>query len=149
MRPTTVTRDTYNNILETGYYTFNHIQATFYQQAHQCSARYAPDVSEFEATGLSPLFKNNFPAPYVAASSIQIGLSFQEEIPIPLNGTLLMIGAVEEIYLPKEVIGEDGYVDIQQAGTITCSSLDAYHTTQKLKRLSYAKVDQSLLEKDF
>ena len=60
-----------------------------------------------------------------------------------------MIGTVEEIYLPVEVVGADGYIDIGAAGSITCSSLDAYHTTQKLKRLSYPKVGQSLVEFDF
>jgi len=149
MRPVSATRDTYNNILETGYYTFNHIQESFYQQAHQCAARYAPEASEFEATGLSPVFKNDFKAPYVAESNIQIGLSLQEQIPIPLNGTILIIGAVEEMYLPEEVVGADGYIDIGAAGSITCSGLDAYHTTQKLKRLSYPKVDKSLVEFDF
>ena len=39
---------TYKNIMATGQCTFNHVGAAWFQQAHQCSARYPADVSEFE-----------------------------------------------------------------------------------------------------
>jgi len=67
-----------------------------------------------------------------------------EKIPIPVNGTLLMIGKVEEIFFPKTALAEDGYLDIAAAGSITSSGLDAYHQTQKLARLSYAKPDKRI-----
>jgi len=44
MRPVTVRRDTHNNILETGHYTFNHLNAGIYKKAHQTSARYPIDI---------------------------------------------------------------------------------------------------------
>ena len=144
MRPVTVTRDTYNNILETGYYTFNHITAGFFDKAHQSSARYPADVSEFSAVGLQEVFSGTFPAPYVAESPVRIGLVFREKMDIRLNGTILMIGEVQEVYAPEDCIGTDGYLDIEKAGTITVSGLDAYHGTQKLARLSYAKVGRIL-----
>ena len=149
MRPITVTRDTYLNILETGFYTFNHVTSSFYQQAHQSSARYGADISEFEATGLHPVFKHDFLAPYVQESPIQVGLQFREKIDLPINGTVLIIGEVKEVYLPIDCVGEDGYVDIEKAGTIACSGLDAYHTSNKLKRLSYAKTDRPIQTIDF
>ena len=149
MRPITVTRDTYLNILETGFYTFNHITPNFYEQAHQSSARYGADISEFEATGLHPVFKDNFLAPYVQESPIQIGLQFREKIDLSINGTVLIIGEIKEVYLPVDCVGADGYVDIEKAGTIACSGLDAYHTSNKLKRLSYAKTDRPIQTIDF
>jgi len=149
MRPVTVTRDTYHNILETGFYTFNHITPDFYQQAHQSSARYEVSISEFHEIGLHPVFKDNFLAPYVEESPIQIGLQFREKIDLPINGTVLIIGEIKEIYLPTDCIGKDGYVDIEKAGTIACSGLDAYHTSNKLKRLSYAKTDRPVQAIDF
>lgn len=144
MRPVTVTRDTYDNIVETGYYTFNHITADFFAKAHQTSARYPAEVSEFTAVGLDAQFKDDFPAPYVAQSPIQIGLQFREQMEIKLNGTILIIGEVKELYVPEDCLQADGYLDIEQAGTITASSLDGYHTTKKLARLSYAKADRAL-----
>ena len=38
MRPTTVPRDTYKNIRETGYFTVNHITANMIEDAHHTSA---------------------------------------------------------------------------------------------------------------
>lgn len=144
MRPVTVTRNTYENIMAKGYYTFNHITADFYKKAHQSSARYPADVSEFAAVGLRPEFKDDFPAPFVAGSPVQIGLAFREQMEIPLNGTILMIGEVQELYVPDNCLADDGYLDIEAAGTITVSGLDSYHATQRLARLSYAKPDREL-----
>ena len=149
MRPITVTRDTYLNILETGVYTLNHLTSAIYQQAHQASARYPSDISEFDAVGLTPDFKPDFTAPYVKESTIQIGLVFKEKMDIQLNGTVFLIGEIQEIYVPEDCIQTDGYIDIQKAGTIACSGLDAYHTSNKLKRLSYAKLDRPLEAMDF
>lgn len=144
MRPVTVRRDTYNNILETGHYTFNHLNADIYKKAHQTSARYPVTTSEFEVTELAEIYSDLIKAPYVADSHVRIGLSFVDKIPIPMNDTTLMIGKVEEIFFPKNVLAEDGYLDIAAAGSITNSGLDAYHSTEKLARLSYAKTDKKV-----
>lgn len=145
MRPVSVPRDTYQNIIETGYYTFNHISEDFFKQAHQTAARYPENVSEFDAVGLEIAY-SNFPAPYLAESSIRIGLQFKEQIEIPLNGTILMIGEVKEVHFPENCLLEDGYLDIEKAGSITCSALDSYHRTQRLARLSFPKPNQPLEE---
>lgn len=146
MRPITVRRDTYNNILETGQYTFNHLNAAIFKKAHQTAARYPVEVSEFEATELTEIYSEVIKAPYVQESHIRIGLEFVEKMPIPLNGTILMIGEVKEIFFPKDCLLEDGYLDIEKAGSITTSSLDTYHRTQQLARLSYAKADRMIKE---
>lgn len=146
MRPVTVRRDTYNNILETGQYTFNHLNANVFKKAHQTSARYPVEISEFEAASLTEIYSDALTAPYVAESHIRIGLEFVEKMPIPVNGTLLMIGKVTEIFFPEDCWLEDGYLDIEKAGSITTSGLDTYHSTQKLARLSYAKADRVIKE---
>jgi len=137
VRPDSVPRHTLANLLKTGYYTFNNILPDFYKTAHQTSARY--DVSEFEACGLTPFFSTLHPAPYVAESSVKIGLQFVEKHELAINGTILVIGRVIEILCPPECVSEDGYLDIEKAGSITCSALDSYHTTHQLGRLPYAK----------
>lgn len=142
VRPDTVPRDTLSNIEATQYYTFNHIQSDFYRQAHQTSARY--ENSEFEATGLTPEYSENHPAPYVKESSIKIGLKLEEKQKLEINGTIFLIGSVQEIFLPKNCISNDGWIDLEKAGTITCAGLDAYFEGKRLERLSYAKPDQAL-----
>ncbi len=137
VRPDSVPRHTLSNLLETGFYTFNNILPGFYQAAHQTSARYA--VSEFEACGFTPQFSELHPAPYVRESSIKIGLRFVEKHELAINGTIMVIGSVIEIICPGDCVAEDGYLDIEKAGSVTCSGLDGYHTTQLLARLPYAK----------
>jgi flavin reductase (DIM6/NTAB) family NADH-FMN oxidoreductase RutF len=143
MRPDSVERHTLSNILETGYYTTNHLNEQIHQQAHQTSARYAKNESEFAATGLTPELKDNFIAPYVAESSIQLGVCFKQKIDLTINNTILIIGEIQHIYYPSNCLCTDGFLDIEKAGTITCSGLDSYHTTTVLHRLSYAKVDMT------
>ncbi len=144
IRPDTVPRHTLGNIEEVGYYTFNHVHPSFYQQAHQAAARY--DESEFEAVGLATWYSERTPAPFVQASQLKIGLKFEERHNLAINGTVMVIGSVQEIHLPAQVIGEDGFIDLNLLETVTCSGLDCYHTGNKLARLSYPKPDQDLKE---
>jgi flavin reductase (DIM6/NTAB) family NADH-FMN oxidoreductase RutF len=144
VRPDSVERHTLSNILTTKYYTLNHINESIYQQAHQTSARYAKDISEFEATQLTPEYKNNFFAPYVMESAIQIGVELKEQITISINDTILLIGEIQHIHLPDNCIVTDGFIDIEKAGSITCSGLDSYHTTTRIARLNYAKPDKAI-----
>lgn len=149
-RPSPPERDTYNNIIKTGYFTLNHVNESIFKQAHQTSARYDQGDSEFEKTGLTPEYKDHFFAPYVAESKIQLGIEFKEKVPISVNNTTLIIGEIIQIYIPEDSLNEDGFVDIEKANSITCSGLDSYHKTVQLDRLSYAKPNQeitSLLKK--
>jgi flavin reductase (DIM6/NTAB) family NADH-FMN oxidoreductase RutF len=143
-RPTPPERNTFNNIIKTGFYTLNHVNEAIYRQAHQTSARYDKEVSEFEKTGLLPENKDGFFAPYVAQSNVQLGLVFKEKIDIAINNTTLLIGEIIQLYMPEDCIGEDGFIDLEKANTVTCSGLDSYHKTVQLDRLSYAKPDKEL-----
>jgi flavin reductase (DIM6/NTAB) family NADH-FMN oxidoreductase RutF len=141
-RPDTTERHTLENILDTGFFTINHIHKNIFKQAHQTSARYPKNISEFEATGLTPEFVNDFKAPYVKESIIKFGLEFAERHDLSINGTILIIGRVTEVILPESCILPDGAIDIEKAETITISGLDSYHATHRLARLSYAKPDK-------
>lgn len=138
-RPSPPVRDTLNNILETNFYTINHLNEKIYKQAHQTSARYDETISEFDVTGLTTEYKNDFPAPFVLESNIQMGIEFKEKIDIAINNTTMVIGKIVQIYFPENCQLQDGFIDLEKANTITCSGLDSYHKTSKLDRLSYAK----------
>jgi len=143
-RPTPPERNTFNNIIQTGCYTINHINEAIYHQAHQTSARYDKHISEFDATSLTPQYKVGFDAPFVAESKIQLGIIFKEKIDIAINNTTMVIGEIISISLPDDCVGEDGFVDLEKANTLTCSGLDSYHKTVQLDRLSYAKPDKAI-----
>ena len=139
MRPDSVDRHTLINILNTGSYTINHLNETIYKQAHQTSARYPKEISEFDATGLGVEYKANCKAPFVKESNIQLDIEFKERIDLTINNTIMVIGEIKNIYFPENCLQDDGYLDIEKAGTISCSGLDSYHLSTRISRLAYAK----------
>lgn len=144
-RPGAVERHTLENILTTHYFTINHIHEKIHSQAHQTSARYPRETSEFVATGLTPQYKDDFFAPFVTESKIQIAMKFEQKIPLEINNTILIISSVQAVYFPENCLYPDGFLDIEKAKTITCSGLDSYHTTNKINRWSYAKPNKPLI----
>lgn len=146
IRPGEPDRNTLDNILRQKHYTINHVQPSFFKQAHQCSARYAPGESEFAATGLTPLYEAGISAPFVKESVIRFACKLEQVVPIELNGTTLVIGKIIYVNLPDECVGADGFIDIEKAQTVTCSGLDSYHISKRLARLSYAKTDRPVTE---
>lgn len=138
-RPHSVERHTIENILQTKFFTINHITADIFEKAHQTSARYAREQSEFEAVGLTAVYKNNFAAPFVKESKIQIGLELKETVAVKSNDTLLIIGEIMDLYFPENIWLEEGVLDIEKAETLTGSALNGYHTTKLIKRMKYAK----------
>lgn len=143
-RPHSVRRDTLENIRATGHYTVNHVHASFLEAAHQASARYEPDISEFDAVGLTPRRGALHPAPYVAESPLQIGLSHRQTIDLDINGTCLVIGEIVEVHLAEDAIADDGAVDLGRVGSLAVGGLDSYYAATPLARLSYAKPHRPL-----
>ena len=146
VRPASVERHTYENILETKCFTVNHVNESFYKQAHQTSARYLRHQSEFTELGLTEEYSALSMAPYVMESSIKFSCELVQVVEIELNKTLLVIGKIKEVIMQGDFVLEDGFVDIEKAGSLTVSGLDSYHKTTRLARLSYAKPDSPLKE---
>ncbi len=138
-RPDSVQRDTLQNIESQGVYTLNYVAGKDYQKAHQTSARYPQGVSEFEQVGFEEEFRSHFAAPFVADAIVQIAMKFEERIDITLNGTILIVGSVQEIVVDNSIVGADGFVNLSEAGVLVSQGLDAYFTTSPLGRLPYAK----------
>ncbi|WP_373552061.1 flavin reductase family protein [Haliscomenobacter sp.] len=134
------TRHTYQNIQHSRFFTLNHVQENIVQAAHQTSASYPDGVSEFAAVGLTPEWHEGIPAPYVAESSIKMGLEYVEEYHIKANNTILIIGKVLELILPDNCLDEKGNLDLHGAGTVAVSGLDSYHRAELIERLPYARV---------
>ncbi|CAM1352604.1 flavin oxidoreductase [Tenacibaculum discolor] len=139
LRPTTVVRNTYNNIKETGYYTINAINEAMIEEAHHTSAKYPSEISEFDKTTLSEEFKNNFHAPFVAESPLQIGMKFLEEHHIKANGTILVLGEVTDLYFNDNMLSEDGFLNLSKEKVAAINGLDTYMVAENYTRLSYQR----------
>lgn len=138
-RPATVKRDTLSNILETNYYTINYVSTGDQKKAHQTSASYSEDVSEFDACGFTEYYHPDFEAPFTAEAPIRVAMKFEQKIDISINNTILIIGSIQHIEMDEKLISSDGFVDLAQANTLACSGLDAYFEARLIERLSYAK----------
>jgi flavin reductase (DIM6/NTAB) family NADH-FMN oxidoreductase RutF len=138
-RPDTVRRHTLENILSGQHYTINQVHSAMLPMAHLASAKFDDETSEFSACNFTAEYGERGTAPYIKESSVKMMLEYRMHIPIPLNGTIFLIGEIIEIRMPKEIIQNDGFVDLQQADTLTVSGLDAYYATSLIDRYAYAR----------
>ena len=74
-----VRRDTYDNIIQTKYYTINHIPSQYVENAHYTSAKFDKEVSEFESCKFTEEYLFDFDAPFVKESRVKIGLKLEKK----------------------------------------------------------------------
>ncbi len=141
-RPHVVPRHTYENLKSTGFFTINHVHRDHIIRAHQTSAKYEREVDEFEQCGFTREMSALHPAPYVKQAPVRVGLEFEEEYPIRANGTILVLGRVIELRVRQELVKDDGFIDLAEAGTVTINGLDCYLAPRKLARFTYARPDE-------
>ncbi len=142
MRPQTeIPRDTYPNIMETGFYTINHISESFIQKAHYTSAKLESGDSEFERMKLEQEYIGDFHAPFVKESPVKIGMRHIESIPLP-NGCIFVIGSVELIVLPDATINELGQLNLEGYTGVGISGLNTYYGLNKLESFPYVREEE-------
>ena len=141
-----VRRHTHENIIETKEFTLNFVTTAFIQQAHYTSAKFDASVNEFEKCGLTSSYIPSFLAPFVAESPIKMGLSFVEEISIKANGTSIIVGQVEHIVLPDEILNDNGHLDLGSLDIAGISGLNTYYSLQKEDRFPYSRGHFSLAD---
>ncbi|BDD02868.1 flavin reductase family protein [Aureibacter tunicatorum] len=139
LRPTTVPRNTYDNIKESGVYTINHINSEISEDAHHTSAKYPKSISEFDMTGLTPAYLNNFKAPFVEESPVKIAMKYHSELPIEANGTALIIGEIEFIEVNGKALHQDGFIDLSSLNITTINGLDGYAIPKFKQRYGYQR----------
>ncbi len=142
LRPTTVSRGTYKNIKQTSFFTVNQVHKTIIADAHHTAAKYDENISEFDKTELQEEYRDDFYAPYVKQSPIQLGCTYVNEYLIKENNTILIIAAIEHVYIDNDFIHTDGWVQLDKAQTVSCIGLDGYALPTLLDRFEYAKPDE-------
>ena len=105
------------------------------------SARYERAISEFGATGLTAEYLDDYPTPFVKESHLKISLQLAEELPIRSNGTFLIVGKVDGIYLPDELVEETGMMDLTKIQSVSASGLNRYYKQEKIAEYPYAKAN--------
>ncbi|NND78246.1 MAG: flavin oxidoreductase [Flavobacteriales bacterium] len=143
MRPDLkVRRHSYENILENKSYTINHVTRSMVQNAHYTSAKFEADVSEFEMCALTEEYLFGHKAPFVKESAIKMAMEFIEQIKIKANGTVLMIGALQDLVLPEKAMQETGHIDLDKVDAVGISGLNSYYALEKMAQFPYARVNE-------
>jgi hypothetical protein len=72
-------------------------------------------------------------------------MELREKIKVNSNNTIIIIGQIVEVIVDEIAIEHDGFVNLEKLETCTVAGVDAYYTTKKVERLSYAKIDRPTL----
>ena len=139
LRPTTVPRDTYKNILESGVFTINHIFEDIIEDAHHTSAKYKEAISEFDITALEDEYYNDCIAPFVKGSPVQMEMKFIEEYHIKSNNVIHIIAEIKNLYVKDDILNEDGFLDLAKGKVAAINGLDAYAIANNNTRFSYQR----------
>ncbi len=139
LRPTTVLRNTYENIMETGFFTINHIHKKILKDAHHTSAKYDKNISEFDVTDLETEYKDHFYAPFVKDCPIQLSMKYIEEYDIKSNNTKLVIGEIQGLYIKENLLEEDGFINLSKGTIAAINGLDGYAIPNLKQRFEYQR----------
>jgi len=139
LRPTTVPRDTYKNILESGVFTINHIFEDIIEDAHHTSAKYEEAISEFDITSLVDEYLNDCIAPFVKGSPVQMEMKFIEEYHIKSNNVIHIIAEIKNLYVKDDILNEDGFLDLAKGKVAAINGLDAYAIAENNTRFNYQR----------
>jgi flavin reductase (DIM6/NTAB) family NADH-FMN oxidoreductase RutF len=139
LRPTTVIRDTYDNIKETGVFTINPIFKSKIKDAHHTSAKYPKEISEFDKTALEEEYKDNWEAPFVKEAPIQIAMKYLEEYEIKANGTILVLAEIVKLYVREDLLEEDYLINLIKGEIAAINGLDTYAVPTNNLRLNYQR----------
>ena len=134
-----VPRHTFENIMENGFYTINHVQTSFIEKAHYTSTKYKKEESEFEKCQLTEEYIGDFKAPFVKESRVKYALALKEIIPIKWNDTFLVIGEIQHVKLEDDILLDDGFLSLDKASSLCSNGTDGYYSTQLIDRYQYAR----------
>lgn len=135
-------RDTYNNILETGYFSINSIPVHLAKNAHYTSAKFDEETSEFDACNLMPEMLDNFVAPFVRESAIKIGMKLTDTVPISTSNTTLIIGEIELLEIDETLLSEEYYIDLEQAQCAGVGGLNSYYSLKLEDNYPYVRLNE-------
>ena len=139
VRPTTVPRDTYKNIKETGFFTVNHISADNIADAHQTSAGYDDQTSEFDAINLEAEYKIGIDFPFVKNAPVQLLCKYLNEYHIVENDTIHIIASIENIFFNENLEHSDGWLQLDKADVVAINGLDSYCLPKLIDRFEIGR----------
>jgi flavin reductase (DIM6/NTAB) family NADH-FMN oxidoreductase RutF len=143
IRPSFKPRNTYSNIKEYEYFSVNHIYSDIIEEAHQSSANYSADESEFEHTKLEAVYHGGCPVPFVKGSPVKLLCKFLNEYLIKENGCMHIIASIEAIFYEEELLDQEHHLQLEKGKVVTISGLKAYSLPHLLNEFPRAVVPKN------
>tara|TARA_B100000886_G_scaffold338419_1_gene301203 strand:- start:1333 stop:1965 length:633 start_codon:yes stop_codon:yes gene_type:complete len=137
-----VRRDTYDNIMQTKYYTINHISSDYIENAHYTSAKFDKEDSEFESCNFTEEYLFDFDAPFVKESRVKIGLKLEEMLPIKLNKCVMVIGSIQHLWVDDVALEDDGQINLELLDDVGIGGLNSYYKLKRIAQFPYARVKE-------
>jgi flavin reductase (DIM6/NTAB) family NADH-FMN oxidoreductase RutF len=102
-------KDTLENVKATAEFVVNIVSEEFAAQMNLCSAEVAPEVDEFELSGLTPIASDLVKPPRVAESKAQMECRLHQIVPVSdrPGGGILVLGEVLRFHVLESLL--DGY----------------------------------------
>ena len=137
-----VRRDTYDNIMQTKYYTINHIPTDYVENAHYTSAKFDKEDSEFVRCKFTEEYLFDFDAPFVKESRAKIGLKLEEMLPIELNKCVMVIGSIQHLWVDDVAVEDDGQINLELLDDVGIGGLNSYYKLKRIAQYPYARVNE-------
>lgn len=106
-------KDTLSNVQATREFVVNIVSDEIAQQMNLTAGDYAPDISEFEVSGLTPVPSDLIQPPRVLESPVNLECRVHEIMKIsdkPMGGSIV-IGEVIRFHLRDSIIDKDMFID--------------------------------------
>lgn len=130
-------KDTLANARHSGEFVVNLVNEPIARAMSVCAGNYAPDESEFAASGLTPVAATLVGAPLVAESPVNFECRVTHVMPIVRSEYTVVFGEVVRIHVERALVGDDGRVDARRLRAVARMAGNAYATTRELFSLDY------------
>ena len=130
---------TYKNILETHYFTVNHVTTDMIVDAHHTSANYDEGISEFDKTNLDEVYHEGIAIPFVKNSPVQLLCKYLNEYQIKENNTIHIIASIETIFYDENLEQKENWLQLDKGNVVAINGLDGYCEPKLIDRFEYAR----------
>ncbi|WP_268847917.1 flavin reductase family protein [Flavobacterium aestivum] len=141
VHPASISTDTYKYIMETGFFTVNHITVDMITDAHHTSINYKTEISEFDKSNLEEEYKDGINIPFVKGSPVQLYCKFVNEYTIKENNTIHIIASIEHVFYDEDLEHKDGWLQLDKGNIVALDGVDGYFSPKLIDRFQYTNQD--------
>ena len=134
VRPNNSNKDTLNNVLETGQFVVNMVVEEIVEQMNATSQPVAPEIDEFELTGLTPIPSVKINVPRVKESPITMECELVHHYTLEENkngGATIIIGRVVMFHFDESILLDDFKIN-----------METYNPVSRLAGANYSKLGE-------